>query len=274
MESAVSPAPAPFGARAKEAAIAVARTLPFAGIDPLRFGRAVRSAPGFVRDYRNYRRMLVERGQPVPKFIDTFPILGDQGDESGAASGHYFHQDIWAARKVYEAKPVHHYDIGSRVDGFISSIVVFQPVTVLDVRRLETDVENLSFVQADATRLDGMADRSIDSISTLHAVEHFGLGRYGDPIDPDGWSRAIAELVRVAAPGGRVYFSTPVGRERTMFNAHRIFAPDTILRAFDELELVSFSAVNDAGDFVPNTDPASFADARYACGMFEFTRAS
>ncbi len=249
----------------------VRRTLPHAGIDVGRFVGAVKGMPRFVRDYRRYREMLIADGQPVPPFDELFPILGDRGDESGSARGHYFHQDLWAARRVYDTRPALHHDIGSRIDGFIAAVSVFQPVTVIDVRPLHTTIPNLSFIRSDATRLD-LADASVASISTLHAIEHFGLGRYGDPIDPDAWRRAIAELVRVAAPGGRVYFSTPIGRERTMFNAHRVFAPQTIVDAFDGLELVSFGAVDDAGDLMTDPDLRDFGHADYSCGLFEFTR--
>jgi len=246
----------------------VRRALPHAGIDVGRFAAAVKGAPRFVRDYRTYRAM----GGRLDA-ADLFPVLGDRGDESGAASGHYFHQDLWAARRIYERRPERHYDIGSRIDGFVATVSVFQPVSVIDVRPMTTTVPNVEFVQSDATSLD-LPDRSVDSISTLHAVEHFGLGRYGDPLDPEAWRRAVAELVRVAAPGGRVYFSTPIGRERTMFNAHRVFAPSTILDAFSELDLVGFAAVDDDGDYVPDADPGRFAGADYACGLFEFGRES
>lgn len=248
------------------------RALPHAGIDAGRLAASVRAMPQFARDYRAYRSTLLAAGRPVPALADLFPVLGDRDDDSGSATGHYFHQDLWAARKVFATRPTMHYDIGSRIDGFVAAVSVFQPVTVIDVRPLAAEIENLSFVRADATRLD-FADESIDSISTLHAVEHFGLGRYGDPIDPDGWRTAISELVRVAAPGGRVYFSTPIGRERTMFNAHRVFAPATILGAFDGLDLVSFGAVDDAGELLADPDPGDFATADYSCGLFEFTRA-
>jgi hypothetical protein len=251
-----------------------ARSLPHAGVDPRRLARTVIDTPRFLRDLRTFRARAVAQGEAVPALRDLFPILTDRTDESGAARGHYFHQDLWAARKVHAMRPSEHFDIGSRIDGFIASLVVFQSVTVIDVRPLPVEIENLRFVQADATDLRFLADRSVASISSLHAVEHFGLGRYGDPIDPGAWRTAIGELVRVSAPGGRVYFSTPIGRERLLFNAHRVFAPETVLSAFSGLELVSFAAVNDAGDYVHDPDPSDFRTADYSCGLFEFTRAS
>jgi len=164
--------------------------------------------------------------------------------------------------------------VGSRVDGFIAHLLVFMPVTVVDVRPLESKVTGLQFMRGDATSLDGWADNSVPSLSSLHAVEHFGLGRYGDRLDPGGSARAMAALARVVAPGGRLYFSVPIGVERVEFNAHRVFAPETILRTFAEhrLRLAAFSAVDDRGFLIPSADPLSFARARYSCGLFEFTK--
>jgi hypothetical protein len=57
-----------------------------------------------------------------------------------------------------------------------------------------------------------------------------------------------------------------------VFNAHRIFAPSTIISALEALELVSFSAVNDRGEFLENLDPDASASFEYGCGLFEFTK--
>jgi hypothetical protein len=84
--------------------------------------------------------------------------------------------------------------------------------------------------------------------------------------------RKLAKLMRVLAPRGSLLFSVPVGRARVQFNAHRIHTPEQILSYFSGLELVSFSAVDDARKFVPDADPAEFANSNYACGMFHFRR--
>jgi len=200
------------------------------------------------------------------------PILVDYDAAAGVASGHYFHQDLWAARLIHGRRPPRHVDIGSRVDGFVAHLLTFMPVTVLDVRPLESDVDGLSFEQGDITRLDRFGDDSIGSLSSLHAVEHVGLGRYGDTIDPDGWRKAVAELTRVLQPGGRLYFSVPIGRERVRFNADRFFHASRIVGAFSSLRLVSHAAVDDAGRLVENPPLGAFDHAEDACGLFEFTK--
>jgi SAM-dependent methyltransferase len=249
----------------------VRQALGLVGVDATRAVDVVSQSPRFVRDAIAYQRANREASFPL-RFDSILPVLSDAKESAGTASGQYFHQDLWAARKIFARKPARHVDVGSRVDGFVAHLLVFMPVEVIDIRGLSSDVDGLSFVQADATNLAGFADGSVDSISSLHAVEHFGLGRYGDPIDPQGWRHAMTALARVLAPGGRLYFSVPIGRERLVFNAHRIFSPRTPLGAVPSLRLVSFSAVDDDGHLVTDADPEQFKDAHNSCGLFEFTK--
>ena len=55
----------------------------------------------------------------------------------------YFIQDIWAAQRIYKKKPNEHIDIGSRVDGFVSHLMVFMKVKVIDIRPLSSKNKNL-----------------------------------------------------------------------------------------------------------------------------------
>lgn len=76
------------------------------------------------------------------------------------------------------------------------------------------------------------------------------------------------------APGGQLLFSLPVGRPRVCFNAHRIHDPLAVLAMFDELDLVEFSGIDDAGGFRRDVDPAELVDCSYACGLYRFERGS
>lgn len=243
------------------------------GIDPRKVISNLSGVPRFLRDLECYSRSRSSVRFPV-RLLDLYPVLNERIETAGSARGHYFHQDLWAARKICERRPEQHIDIGSRVDGFVAHVLTFMPVTVIDVRPMETEVPGLHFIQDDATELSTFADGSIDSLSTLHAAEHFGLGRYSDPIDPDACFRFMSSLQRVLRPGGRLYFSVPIGRERVDFNAHRVFAARTVLEAFEQLALVSFSYVDDEGRLHQDADPASLPEIEYGCGLFEFTKGS
>jgi hypothetical protein len=230
----------------------------------------LRQLPRFMRHVVQYRRRADGR---FPLTLGNLePVLTDFGAEAGIARGHYFHQDLWAARRIFAERPRHHVDVGSRIDGFVAHVLTFMPVTVVDIRALESAVEGLTFIRGDMCHLDSFESGSIESLSSLHAIEHVGLGRYGDPVDPRGWQLALRELARILAPRGRLYLGTPIGRERLCFNSQRVFSPATIIGAVPDLTLVAFSAVDDGDRFVANAAPAEFADARNACGLFEFTK--
>ena len=242
--------------------------------NPRGIARSVQGLVPFLLDLMRYRRLEHEAASSLRlRFRNLYPQLNDRFAGAGLASGHYFHQDVWAARRVFDAAPSEHVDVGSRVDGFVAHLLSFRAVTVMDLRPLDGGDSRLRFLQADIRSLP-QPDRSVESLSCLHAIEHVGLGRYGDGIDPQGHISAMRELQRVVADGGRLYLSTPIGRERLEFNAHRILTPKTILKAFDELALLEFSAVDDDGRLVEHAEVSEFEEATYACGLFLFERAS
>jgi SAM-dependent methyltransferase len=217
-------------------------------------------------DRRRYRELP---GAEALRWRDADPQLFDRLPSSPYDS-HYFHQDVWAARHVAEARPQRHVDVGSRVDlvGFLTAIT---DVAFVDIRPLTVDVERLESIAGSVLDLP-FPDRSLQSVSCLHVAEHIGLGRYGDPLDPEGTQKASAELQRVLAPGGQLLFSGPVGRPRVCFNAHRIHDPHAVRAMFPELELAEFSGVDDEGRFSSHRELSELADCRYACGMYRFTR--
>jgi len=241
------------------------------GLQPQRLAQNLLNLPHFLRTARAYAKSTTPADLPL-RLRNLRPILTEFASEAGSAQGHYFHQDLWAAQLIFNLRPSSHIDVGSRLDGFVAHLLTFMPVDVIDIRPLTSPITNLRFIQEDATTLSRFHDNSIPSISSLHAVEHFGLGRYSDPIDPAASSKAMHALARVLQPNGQLYFSVPIGRQRLEFNAHRIFSPITILQHFSALHLLSFSAVDDDGRFLQNATPSDFTNAHYSCGLFHFTK--
>lgn len=69
-------------------------------------------------------------------------------------------------------------------------------------------------------------------ISSLHAIEHFGLGRYGDTLDVLGDVKGLKEIHNVLHKSGIFVGSVPVTsvkNERIIFNRNRIYSTKTIM---------------------------------------------
>ncbi len=251
------------------------------GFDPLGGLASLRGLPRYATDRRAFRlaHAASAAGARWP-FGAAAPCLSDRFEQSGAASGHYFHQDLLVARRIFARAPREHVDVGSRFDGFVAHVASFRPIRVLDIRAMTSRVPNVSFGQCDLmAELPASLAATCDSLSCLHALEHFGLGRYGDPIRPDGHEVALANLARIVAPGGWFYLSVPIGPQRIEFNAHRVFAVGHLLELVRrEFEVHALSIVDDAGDLhegVALDDAAAIAanfSCRYGCAIVEAVR--
>jgi len=198
-------------------------------------------------------------------------------EENGTASSydrHYIYHTAWAARILSEIAPESHTDISSSL--YFSTIVsAFIPVHFYDYRPARVELNNFTSAQADLLSLP-FPDTSVRSLSCMHVVEHIGLGRYGDPLDPDGDLKAIAELKRVLADNGDLLFVVPIGGvPHIVFNAHRIYSYGQIRDIFSDMELVEFALVPDDprdGGLVSDAPQELLASTRYGCGCFWFRK--
>lgn len=246
------------------------------GLDLYKLKRSLKGRNFYKKDLEEFRK---QKGED-----NTFPlgeskaILDEREESSGNMTGHYFHQDLYVARRLFKANPPNHLDIGSRTDGFVAHVASYREIEIMDIRPQEINIPNISFKQADLMILPEELIESYDSISSLHVIEHFGLGRYNDPIDYNGHLKAIRNITKMLKKGGIFYFSTPIGRQRVEFNAHRIFSVNYLLDLFKEdYSVERFSYVNDEGDFYENASlEQSVIDQQYnfnyGCGIFELRK--
>ncbi len=241
------------------------------GLDPRRAARSLSALPGYVSGWLKFRKNYHGK-------LKLWPCLQDR-HEAGGSTNEYFWQDLYIARKIFAACPQKHVDIGSRVDGFVAHVASFREIEVFDIRPVSAKIPGVIFRQADLMNPPQDLLDHCDSLSCLHALEHFGLGRYGDPIDPAGPETGLRNMVRMLRPGGRLYLAVPIGEARVEFNAHRIFDPvalaefaRTLGLELHEFAWVGHEQILHIADN-PEQDLPTLARQAYALGIFTFSKA-
>ncbi|MDR0542018.1 MAG: DUF268 domain-containing protein [Dysgonamonadaceae bacterium] len=212
---------------------------------------------------------------PVTKL---YPCYEDKNDHAGALPHHYFFQDLYVAQRIYQNCPKRHIDIGSRIDGFVAHVASYREIEIFDIRPMRIPMPNVKFTQADLMNLSEKDDDCTDSISCLHALEHFGLGRYGDTICFNGYLLGFQNIHKMLKKGGKFYFSVPMGSQRIEFHAHRVFSIRYLLEMINPLyEIDGFSYVDDQNCFYENVSISeeNLSDnfnCQYGCAIFELTK--
>ena len=227
----------------------------------------------FRKDYKEFQRKAAgAKRRFVLRWEDRYPCLKDK-TMGTAFDRHYIYHPAWAARILAQTRPQIHVDISSS-QYFCSIVSAFIPVRFYDYRPADLRLPNLTTDVADLLALP-FATNSVHSLSCMHVVEHIGLGRYGDPLDPDGDLKAIPELKRVLVSGGSLLFVVPIGRPRILFNAHRVYAYEQIESYFSDLVLYEFALVPDdpaRGSLIESATKTMADEQDYGCGCFWFQK--
>ena len=203
------------------------------------------------------------------KNIYLYPCLED-AKRNTPFDAHYIYHPAWAMRIIVKQNPLKHIDISSTLH-FCTMLSAVIPTEFYDYRPAALTLSNLSSGYIDLTNLDFESD-SIESISCMHTIEHIGLGRYGDPIDPKADITAIEELKRIVKRGGSLFIVVPIGSPSIQFNAHRIYSFDIINNMFQEFELSNFSLICDNQEFIENASVDLANNQRYGCGCFHYVK--
>ncbi len=229
----------------------------------------VSNIPRLINFHNSYKKYKKLTNYCDASIFDLYPCINDNIPLT-PFDAHYFYQGTWAFKKIKDSGVNEHVDVGSEVRwvGLLSTIT---KVAFIDIRPFQTELKDLIVKKGNILKLP-FEDNLIGSLSCLHVAEHVGLGRYGDELDPNGTKKACKELSRVLAINGNLYFSVPVGRQKTYFNAHRVHSPRIIIEYFKDLKLVELSGVTDSGKFIENVNINILENSRYACGLFWFRK--
>jgi SAM-dependent methyltransferase len=226
----------------------------------------------FINDYVSFRKYSKNSPRFLLKWKERFPCLNDK-TENTSFDTHYIFHTAWAARKVRQYSPKHHVDISSSLY-FNAIISAYVPVKFYDYRPAKLHLSNFETGSIDITSIN-LKDDSVMSLSCMHVIEHIGLGRYGDKLDPEGDLRAIGEIKRVLAKNGNLLFVVPIGKPVIKFNAHRIYSYDQIRKYFNDFELKEFSLIgsNSLEQGIIENATKEMADIEtWGCGCFWFIK--
>ncbi len=218
----------------------------------------------FILDFTKYKK-IKSNYNFITNSENLFPRIFDRTLET-KLDPVYFIQGCWCARKIFENRPTHHYDVGSQAQ-MVGIISQFTPTTMIDIRPLSVEIKELSFIKGDITKLP-FADNTIMSISSICVIEHIGLGRYGDKLNPFGTENASDELSRVLAKNGNLYVSVPIDKENVVyFNAHRSMTRNYVLKLFGSLKLVEEKYIY-GNELYDSYD----SNKGFGTGLFYFTK--
>ena len=230
----------------------------------------------FRQTKRQYFSMLTSsQSNGLFKQAPDFPCYSDHSRAAGDLPKHYFQQDLFVAQEVFRSSPVRHIDVGSRIDGFVAHVATFRKIEVVDIRPMNDVNQNIRFLQFDVTQKESVPHGICDSLSCLHTIEHIGLGRYGDTINPDGWLTALDNLLLMLKSGGTLYLSAPIGEGTIEFNAHRIFLLQDLLNAVSErASVVSVDLLGDDDRFMTNSECNAYIrgelpNVKYGCAIIK-----
>lgn len=95
-----------------------------------------------------------------------------------------------------------------------------------------------------------------DVCISVSSIEHSGLGRYGDNIDPMGDIKAMKDIKNILKKDGLFFLSVPIGEDRVMWNAHRVYGKTRLKLLLNGWECIDTYGMSDE---LLETDKNSFS---------------
>jgi hypothetical protein len=85
---------------------------------------------------------------------------------------------------------------------------------------------------------------SFDAVISFSSIEHSGLGRYGDPLDPDGDIKTMKVIHNNLKKDGLFVWGAPVGQDAVVWNAHRIYGPTRLEKLFEDYKEIEWFGIS------------------------------
>lgn len=79
-----------------------------------------------------------------------------------------------------------------------------------------------------------------DCIISYSSIEHSGLGRYGDILDPEGDFKTMNDIYNNLKDDGLLYLGIPVGPEALCWNANRVYGEIRLPLLLEKFEILEW----------------------------------
>lgn len=167
--------------------------------------------------------------------------------------GHYGAIDTWIylALQKYSIKDLNVCIIGSADQGsgpWYEAMVLNmggKPTTV-DYNEIVYDHPKFKFMSVQDAKNNISAGYKFDCLLSISSIEHDGLGRYGDPINPDADLETMDVLRSYIKPNGLFFLTVPIGLDRIVFNSHRIYGPHRLPKLLEKWSILDTFGYDDA----------------------------
>lgn len=179
----------------------------------------VRELPGnFIRE--NTEKQIIWPRNPI---INTIFHASRRGNLQGCRN--YNEQSVYDFYKVLDNYSIAYKDIlviGSQSPWIEVICLAFgaKLVTTVDYNPPVSEYEEIRTIGVEQLELE---NSKFDVLISYSSLEHDGLGRYGDPIDPEGDLKRMKSYLEFIKPDGLFFLGVPCGKDALCWNANRTY---------------------------------------------------
>ena len=142
--------------------------------------------------------------------------------------------------------------LGSNIPWYEAILLSFgaKDIVTLDYNKLQWDHPEITTVTVTDWEKPGSIwlNRKFDIVISISALEHDGLGRYGDPIDPNADLKAMHKIKSKYLKRDNnsiVILSVPVGKDAVLFNMGRVYGKIRLPMLGRGFELINFYHIDE-----------------------------
>lgn len=217
-----------------------------------------------LRGYTPWRRAQLKRlGR---KFVQNYsksgsaqlvvwPCEGDADDDPVLVyDRHFEYAYVIEVIRRYRLDGLTILDIGSAGSVLPTVLAAMgNKVICLDMRNWPVEYKGVEILRGEVSTAD-IPEGSCDVITCVSALEHFGLGRYGDRHDVDGDFKGLARIRTWLKTEGVLILTLPYGRPTVAYPAHRVYDESRLARLTEGLTVLDrrfYGPIDDIRVFRP-----------------------